>query len=74
LEKLKTLFLALVLILLAVSCNKSNNQNTGTQDIFPNKIGDSWHYLVKDTTIQGNLDSGSIQYDVDVLIFVGDNF
>ena len=67
-ERLKTFYMGIVLLLLTVSCNKSNTQNTGSSDSFPNKIGDTWHYMVKDTTIQGNLDSGSTQYNVDVLI------
>ena len=66
--KLKTYSLGVVLLLLAAGCNKSNTGNTGSMNVFPNTIGDSWHYLVKDTTIQGNLDSGSAQYNVDVLI------
>lgn len=52
----------------AWGCNKSNPGNSGSQDLFPNKIGDSWHYLVKDTTLQGNLDSGVTQYNVDVFV------
>ena len=67
-ERLNTFFKGVVLLFLAVGCNKSNTQNTGSRDVFPNTIGDSWHYLVKDTTIQGNLDSGSTQYNVDVLV------
>ena len=53
---------------LAWGCNKSNPGNSGSPNLFPNKIGDSWHYLVKDTTLQGNLDSGVTQYNVDVLV------
>ena len=60
--------MGVVLLLLATGCNKSNTGNTGSLDVFPNTIGDSWHYLVKDTTIQRNLDSGSTQYNVDVMI------
>jgi len=65
---LKTFYKGVVLLLLAAGCNKSNTQNTSSMDVFPNTVGDSWHYLVKDTTIQGNLESGSTQYYVDVLI------
>jgi hypothetical protein len=67
-ERLKTVYMGVVLLSLAAGCNKSNPQNIGSLDVFPNTIGDSWHYLVMDTTIQGNLDSGSTQYNVDVLI------
>jgi hypothetical protein len=66
--RLKTICLGAVLLLMATGCNKSNTRNTSSLDVFPNTIGDSWHYLVKDTTIQGNQDSGSTQYNVDVLI------
>jgi hypothetical protein len=66
--RLKTVHRGVLLLLLAAGCNKSNTGNTVSQDLFPNKIGDSWHYLVKDTTIQGNLESGSTHYGVDVLI------
>jgi hypothetical protein len=65
---LKTIYFGGILLLLIVSCKKSNTQNWGSPDLFPNTIGDTWHYLVKDTTIQGSLDSGSTQYNVDVLI------
>ena len=65
---MKTFYKGVVLLLLAAGCNKSNTQNTSSLDVFPNTVGNSWHYLVKDTTIQGNLESGSTQYYVDVLI------
>lgn len=68
---MKTIYIGWVLLLLVADCSKSNNGNngnTGSLQVFPNTIGDTWHYTVKDTTIQGSLDSGSIQYNVDVLI------
>jgi hypothetical protein len=66
--KLNTILKGVVILLLTAGCTKSNTGNTGPQNVFPNIIGDSWHYLVRDTTIQGNLDSGSTQYNVDVLV------
>jgi hypothetical protein len=66
--RLKTICKGILLLILVAGCHKSNTVNTGSQDLFPNKIGDNWHYMVKDTTLQGNLDSGSTQYNVDVLI------
>ena len=66
--RLKTFYMGVVLLLLAAGCKKTNTQNTGSPDVFPNAIGDTWHYLVKDTTIQGSMDSGSVQYAVDVLV------
>ena len=65
---MKIIYIGGALLLLVAGCNKSNTGNTGPPNVFPNAIGDKWHYMVKDTTIQGNLDSGSIQYNVDVLI------
>lgn len=65
---MKTIRIGIVLLFVAWGCNKSSPGNSGSQDLFPNKIGDSWHYLVKDTTLQGNLDSGVTQYNVDVLV------
>ncbi len=65
---LKTIIKGVLLLLLAAGCHKNNTVNTGSQDLFPNKIGDNWHYSVKDTTIQGSQDSGSTLYNVDVLI------
>ena len=58
----------MALLLITAGCNKSNTGNSVSQHVFPNIPGDSWQYLVKDTTIQGSVDSGSIQYNVDVLI------
>jgi hypothetical protein len=65
---MKAIRMVVFLSVLAAGCNKSNSGNTTSPEIFPNKIGDSWHYLVKDTTVQGSQDSGSVQYTVDVLI------
>lgn len=65
---MKTIYLGAVFLLLVAGCNKSNTGNTRSSNVFPNTIGDSWHYMVRDTTIQGTQDSGSIQYNVDVLI------
>ena len=65
--RFKTISKGVLLLLLSAGCHKNNTVNTGSQDLFPNKIGDNWHYMVKDTTLQGNLDSGSTQYNVDVL-------
>ena len=67
-ETLKYISCWVLLLFLAGGCKKSNPENSGSGDIFPNSIGDNWHYLVRDTTLQGNLDSGSTQYAVDVLI------
>jgi len=59
-------------MVLAIGCKKSNNDsvvvNTASQELFPNQIGDKWHYLVIDTTFGGSQDSSVTQYFVDVTI------
>jgi hypothetical protein len=68
---LKTILIGLLFLVLAVGCKKGdsgNIGNTSSSDIFPNKIGDTWHYLVKDTIIQGSQDGGAVSYNVDVVI------
>src|SRR5271165_6129718 len=66
--RLRNMGIGVLLLLSAAGCHKSNTGNASSQDLFPNRIGDSWHYTVKDTTIRGSQDSGSTQYNVDVLI------
>ncbi len=65
---MKTIHLGALIFLLALSCNKNNSGNTGSSNSFPTAIGDSWHYLVKDTTVQGNVITGTSQYNVEVEI------
>ena len=66
--KREILYVAVLLLGLTPGCKKSNSVNTTADDQFPNKIGDTWHYLVKDTTIHGGQNSSSTQYNVDVVI------
>src|SRR5450432_1597482 len=65
---MKTLFFSLLLILLAAGCRKHNYSNIVSNEIFPDKVGDTWHYLVYDTTINGNIPTAFSQYNVDVSI------
>jgi hypothetical protein len=67
-ESIKTIMLGILILILAPGCNKSNSGSTSSPDLFPNKFGDRWQYLVKDTTIQGNQESGSTQYTVNVVV------
>jgi len=64
--------LFLLVIFLSVSCNKNISNNSGDQeatDIFPNKIGDSWVYLVNDTLVnRGSQDSPFVQYKLIVSV------
>lgn len=60
-----------VLFLLAMTvgaCKKNTGANTQSSDVFPNKVGDHWHYLVKDTTMPYHIYQSSTQYYVDVNI------
>ena len=64
---MKTLFISLVLLLLTAGCRK--NTNTAIPDSsFPNDVGDTWHYLVYDTTTVSNAVTGTTQYSLDVSI------
>lgn len=55
--------IGMLVMLLAIGCKKSNNGNMNEQDQFPNKIGNTWHNLVKDTTFRSglNTDTSSVQ-------------
>ena len=66
--KLKITDAAVLLLLLFMGCQKSNSGNGGSPDSFPNKVGDTWHYLVKDTILSGSGVYPSEPYDVDVQI------
>jgi hypothetical protein len=57
-----------LLLLLSAACKKNSVSNTSSGEVFPNKVGDRWQYLVKDTTIKGGVDSGAVQYNLDVVI------
>jgi hypothetical protein len=65
---MKTIFLSTAIFIIILSCNKSNSGITGTSNSFPSAIGDSWHYLVKDTLVQGNVIKDITQFSVDVRI------
>lgn len=69
---MKTLFFSFMLLLLAFGCRKNNNiGNIASNESFPDKVGDTWHYLVYDTTVVDNAQAGDSQYYLDVSI-VGD--
>ncbi len=58
----------LILLILSAACEKNSVSNMTSGEVFPNKVGDRWQYLVKDTTIKGGVASGSVQYNMDVVI------
>jgi len=59
---------AALLFVLALGCSKSNTGNTSSPELFPNKVGDAWHYLVRDTTLSGNGVYPNTPYSADVRI------
>ena len=65
---MKQVLLYSIAILLASGCTKSSSStNTGSTDVFPNKVGDTWVYNVMDTLENGNNRSPS-QYNMNVSI------
>ncbi len=64
---MKIPFIAFTLLLLAAGCKKNTN-TTASGSSFPNDIGDTWHYLVYDTTTVNNAVSDTTAYNVDVTI------
>ena len=64
--------MGVLFLVLATGCKKSNDSsvivNTASQELFPNQIGDKWHYRVIDTTFVANQATTSTQYFVDVTI------
>ena len=68
---MKPLFFCGIIFILASGCEKNNNTGTSSgTDIFPNKIGDTWVYLVNDTTfIRSNHQDFTVdQYHVTVSV------
>ncbi len=69
---MKKILFYCITLLCVFGCRKSNN-NSGNQnatDIFPNKVGDTWVYLVNDTTVSKfNGQSSTIaQYNMTITI------
>ena len=68
---MKTIPFYSIILLFALGCKKDNNHaNVNATDIFPNKVGDTWLYLVNDTTVHvfnGN-DTTIAQYNLDISV------
>src|SRR5260221_14233952 len=66
---MKNILILSIILLFVSGCKKDNNNtaNTIATDTFPNKIGDTWLYLVNDTTINGQ-DSTAAQYNMTVSV------
>jgi hypothetical protein len=60
-----------MLLLLAAGCSKDKNSAIPSDENFPNKVGDKWHYLVYDTLTVDNQPTSFSQYNLDVSI-IGD--
>ena len=54
-QRMKKILFCYIILLFAFGCRKSINNNNSVNenatDIFPNKIGDTWFYLINDTTV-----------------------
>jgi hypothetical protein len=51
---MKNILICFIILVITYSCKKgdtgNNNSNQNGSDIFPNKVGDTWVYLVNDTS------------------------
>jgi len=67
---MKNIIFCSISLVFALGCRKSNNNNNqNAADIFPNKVGDRWIYLVNDTLVnRSNPDSPAVQYNLTVSV------
>jgi len=67
---MKNIIFCCISLVFASGCSKNNNSdNQNATDIFPNKVGDTWLYLVNDTTVnRANPDSPAVQYYLTVSV------
>jgi hypothetical protein len=65
----KTGYLSIFIVLVSASCRKTGNDSHNAVETFPNKVGDTWTYLVNDTTtVSGQTTSTVTSYDMTVSI------
>jgi hypothetical protein len=69
---MKNIFFCFIVLLTTYGCKKDNNNNSDRNyngsDVFPNKIGDTWVYLVNDTSFTSS-NSGTVsQYNMTISI------
>ena len=64
---MRVLFVCTILLVLA-ACKKDKIDNSKASDLFPNKIGDSWVYLVNDTTRVNNQVTDIKSYNMTVSV------
>ena len=65
---MKVLFFGCMILLLSLACRKTNSNNRNASDIFPDKIGDQWVYLVNDTTVENGLVTSIEDYNMNVSV------
>ncbi len=67
---MKTVFYFLIIVFIVSACKKENISNQVASDYFPNTIGDTWHYVVNDTTVNRSHphDSTAMQYNMTVMV------
>lgn len=69
--EMKSILFCCIILLLVSGCRKSIDNNAGNQnrtDIFPNKVGDTWVYLVNDTSYSFQNPATIVQYNMTVSI------
>jgi hypothetical protein len=65
---MKTIPFFCIIFLFACGCRKSSgNKDINSTDIFPGKVGDTWLYLVNDTTVNGQ-DSSAAEYNMTIAV------
>jgi hypothetical protein len=69
---MKNIFFCFIVLLITYGCKKDNNNNSDSNHsgsgIFPNKIGDTWVYLVNDTSFTSSNSGIVSQYNMTISI------
>ena len=67
---MKNVVLFIIVLLLAVDCRKSriNQSDQNSTEIFPNKVGDTWVYLVNDTSFTFQTPLTIVQYNMTISV------
>jgi len=66
---MKNILFCFIILLITQGCEKNhNNSNQNGSDVFPNKIGDTWVYLVNDTSYTFSNSATISQYNMTISI------
>jgi hypothetical protein len=69
---MKNILICFTILVITYSCKKrstgNNNSNQNGSDIFPNKVGDTWIYLVNDTSYAFSNSATISQYNMTISI------